>query len=113
MTLSRSASDLAASRSPARKASVAAATPSLTRAKSCTTFWSISSRSRWKATLISSGMALLSPPLARSAEAAGDVVLGPAVVGLGEDLVRRSHLDHATGLAGGRDVEEGCRVADA
>src|SRR5437773_1001358 len=102
--------DSAASRSLARNASVALATPSATKAHSWTTFWSISSRSRWNPTLVSSGMCSTSSP---SSEAPGDVVLGAAVVGLGEDLGGRTHLDQAPRLAGPGDVEEGSRVADA
>src|SRR3954451_10132327 len=104
-------SDLAASRSPDRKASVAAATPSLTSAKSWTTFWSISSSSRRNSTRASSGMARSS--LRRLAEPAGDVVLGAAVVGLGEDLGGRPALDETAGLTRSADVEESGGVAHA
>src|SRR6266567_5058970 len=110
MTASASTKDSAASRSLARNASVDLATPSATKANSCTTFWSISSRSRWNPTRVSSAISTAS---SCSSEAPGDVVLGSAVVGLGEDLGRRPHLDEPPGLAGAGDVEEGRDVAHA
>src|SRR5437588_3464753 len=139
MTASASTKDSAASRSLARKASVDLATPSATKANSCTTFWSISSKSRWKPTRISSAISSASScsttfgrelcrlrrrsvpsgrrraslVAARSSEAPGDVVLGSAVIGLGEDLGRRPHLDEPAGLAGAGDIEEGGGVAHA
>src|SRR5437868_3656849 len=108
MTASASTSDSAASRSLARKASVALATPSATSANSRTTFWSISSRSRWKPTRVSSAIKQV-----LSSEAPGDVVLGAIFVGFGEDLGGRAHLDEPARFAGAGDVEERSGVADA
>src|ERR1700710_2673418 len=47
-----------------------------------------------------------------SAEPSGDVVLGPLLGGIGEDLLRGTHLDELTRLADAGEIEERGAVGD-
>src|SRR3954454_19964319 len=89
-----------------RTDSIARSSESTTRSRPPSARACSSSTSRWNCPRRSAdGMA--------SAELAGDVVLGPRVLRLGEDRVRVVDLHQHAGPAGALDVEEGRVVARA
>src|SRR3712207_2472813 len=104
-------------RSPATTRSARTRSPSTSARVAPDTATAASRASARRPSVSSSSWTAKADRTAWSAEAAGDVPLGPGVVGLGEDLLRRVVLDEQaralTGVGVGLRREEGGAVRDA